>query len=78
MKNKILIFLCALLPSFALADCATLMSKYGAPEPESKTMKQIERWIKKSVSDPNDAKVLSECMIARAADNPNQVQVAGK
>ncbi|HFW6604446.1 TPA: hypothetical protein ACICD8_001207, partial [Campylobacter jejuni] len=29
-------------------------------------------------SDPADAAVLKECMIARAADNPNQVSVAGK
>ncbi|MCW1870481.1 hypothetical protein OLQ82_05235 [Campylobacter jejuni] len=61
----------------ALADCASLMAKYEAPEPESKTMKQVERWISKN-SDPADAAVLKECMIARAADNPNQVSVAGK
>lgn len=41
-------------------------------------MKQVERWINKKVSDPADAAVLKECMIARAADNPNQVSVAGK
>ncbi|EPQ9286620.1 hypothetical protein ACUXWE_001275, partial [Campylobacter jejuni] len=54
------------------------MAKYEAPEPESKTMKQVERWINKKVSDPADAAILKECMIARAADNPNQVSVAGK
>ncbi|MBZ7935245.1 MULTISPECIES: hypothetical protein [Campylobacter] len=74
---KKLLFL-GLLPIIALADCASLMAKYEAPEPESKTMKQIERWINKKVKDANDAAVLKECMVARAADNPNQVSVAGK
>ncbi|AXP08352.1 hypothetical protein N4T57_03250 [Campylobacter hepaticus] len=68
----------SLLPIIALADCANLMAKYEAPDPESKTMKQVERWIGQKVSDPTDAAALKECMIARAADNPNQVSVAGK
>ncbi|EDP0262428.1 hypothetical protein FVK91_06985 [Campylobacter jejuni] len=72
------ILFASLLPIIALADCASLMAKYEAPEPESKTMKQVERWINKKVSDPADAAVLKECVIARAADNPNQVSVAGK
>ena len=74
---KKLLFL-GLLPIIALADCASLMAKYEAPEPESKTMKQIERWVNKKVTDPKDASVLKECMVARAADNPNQVSVAGE
>ncbi|TKX32090.1 hypothetical protein [Campylobacter estrildidarum] len=74
---KKLLFL-SLLPIIALADCASLMAKYEAPEPESKTMKQIERWVNKKVKDAKDAAVLKECMVARAADNPNQVSVAGK
>ena len=57
---------------------SALALSFFAPEPESKTMKQVERWINKKVSDPADAAVLKECMIARAADNPNQVSVAGK
>lgn len=72
------ILFASLLPIVALADCASLMVKYEAPEPESKTMKQIERWINKKVSDPSDAVLLKDCMIANAADNPNQVSVAGK
>lgn len=75
---KKIVFLISLLPAFLLADCASLMIKYEAPEPESKTMKQIERWVKKKVKDEADAAVLKECMTARAADNPNQAQVAGK
>lgn len=58
-----------------MADYANLMAKYEALEPESKTMKQVKRWISKKVSDLADAAVLKECMIARAADNPNQVSV---
>ncbi len=64
--------------SFSFADCGTLMSKYSAPNPSAKTMKQIKRWIKRKVKDADDASKLSECMIAGAADNPNQEQVAGK
>lgn len=64
--------------SFAHAKCAELMKKYEAPDPASKTMSQIERWVKRKVTDPSDANVLQECMIAGAADNPNKVQVAGK
>jgi len=64
--------------SFAHADCSELMKKYEAPDPASKTMSQIERWVKRKVTDSNDANVLQECMIAGAADNPNKVQVAGK
>lgn len=75
---KKVIFLSLLALPILADDCASLMSKYDAPEPEAKTMKQIERWVDKKVDDANEATVLKECMIARAADNPNQVQVAGK
>lgn len=77
--KKVIFALFLTLPIFAFAnDCDTLMKKYEAPEPESKTMKQVERWVSKKVKDPKDAAILSECMVARAADNPNQVSVAGK
>ena len=64
--------------SFSFADCGALMSKYSAPDPGSKTMKQIKRWVKRKVKDAGDAGTLQECMIAGAADNPNQEKVAGK
>lgn len=64
--------------SFSFADCGALMSKYSAPSPGSKTMKQIKRWVKRKIKDAGDSSVLQECMIAGAADNPNQVKVAGK
>ncbi len=44
------ILFASLLPIIALADCASLMAKYEAPEPESKTMKQVERWINKKLA----------------------------
>ena len=72
------LFFAALLPALAFGDCASLMSKYDAPEPSSKTMKQLERWVNQKVSDANDASTLKECLVSRAADNPNQVSVAGK
>ncbi|MWV62205.1 hypothetical protein DCO58_05450 [Helicobacter saguini] len=78
MKKVILLFSAlGLFSSFALADCASLMKKYNAPDPGSKTMNQIKRWVKK-VDDASDAKELESCMIAQAADNPNKSQVAGK
>ena len=77
MKKLILIALCAGLPSFMLADCASLMKQYDAPDPASKTMAQINRWLKK-IDNATDAKALGDCMIAQAADNPNKSQVAGK
>lgn len=68
-----------MLPAFVFgADCVALASKYSAPDPASKTMAQIERWVKNKVSDPNDVNVLKECLIAGAADNPNQASFAGK
>lgn len=77
MKKLLAIALLAGLPSLMLADCASLMKKYDAPDPASKTMAQINRWIKK-VDNAADAKTLETCMIAQAADNPNKAQVAGK
>lgn len=77
MKKLILIALTAGLPSLMMADCASLMKKYDAPDPASKTMAQINRWLKK-IDNAADVKVLEGCMIAQAADNPNKAQVAGK
>lgn len=77
MKKLLAIALFVGLPSLMLADCASLMKQYNAPDPSAKTMAQINRWLKK-VDNPADAKVLEDCMIAQAADNPNKAQVAGK
>ncbi len=78
MKKALII--CALsLPLISLAaDCASLAIKYNAPNPASKTMAQVERWVNNRVDNPSDAAVLKECLIAGAADNPNQASYAGK
>lgn len=60
------------------SDCEMLSAKYDAPDPTTKTMAQISRWIERKASDnPSDAKELEACLIAQAADNPNKDQVAG-
>lgn len=66
--------------SFSFADeCSDLIAKYHAPDPATKTMRQLKRWIKRKVkrNDPNRQK-LEQCLISRAADNPNQATVAGE
>lgn len=79
MKNIIKIsVLLAVVSSFSMADCAGLSSKYEAPDPASKTMSQIKRWVKRKVKDPAEATELEKCLIAGAADNPNKSQMAGK
>lgn len=60
------------------ADCASLREKYSAPNPATKTMAQLSRWVGRKVQDKNDAKELETCLIAQAADNPNKEQVAGR
>ena len=60
------------------ADCAALAQRYNAPNPASKTMSQIERWVKNRVDNAVDAAELRECLLAGAADNPNQANYAGK
>lgn len=75
--RKIMCVLAFALPLMA-ADCGSLMSKYNAPDPASKTMAQIKRWVKNRVDSPSDAHALEECLIAGAADNPNQASYAGK
>ncbi len=78
MKKLAFLVALALAPSFVLGNCEALMQKYNAPDPGSKTMAQISRWISSKVDDSSDAKTLESCMVARAADNPNKEQVAGK
>lgn len=78
MKKVLLIALFAL-PSLSLAaDCVALAKQYQAPNPASKTMAQIERWVKTKVNNPADADALRECLLAGAADNPNQASFAGR
>lgn len=60
------------------ADCVSLTNKYQAPNPASKTIAQLERWVKNRVDVPQDAALLRECLISGAADNPNQASYAGK
>ncbi len=59
------------------ADCAELIKKYNAPDPSTKTMKQLKRWVKRKVKNA-DAEKLKECLVAQAADNPNKEAVAGE
>lgn len=77
MKRTAFFVLLGALPLLA-ADCVPLASKYHAPNPASKTIAQIERWVKNRVDNPKDAALLKECLIAGAADNPNQASYAGK
>jgi len=77
MRKYILLLLVFVAPMIMSADCMSLMKKYDAPDPASKTMAQINRWLKK-LDNSADMKVLEKCMIAQAADNPNKAQFAGK
>ncbi|HHE05621.1 MAG TPA: hypothetical protein ENK90_00685 [Epsilonproteobacteria bacterium] len=77
MSKKIVIF--ASIFAFitqSYAGCSELSAKHSAPDPSTKTMKQIERWVKRKVKGA-DASALKECLIAKAADNPNKAAVAG-
>jgi hypothetical protein len=74
---SVLLFLSFLGGSLQAADCGALIAQYNAPDPGTKTMKQIKRWVKRKVKDGNK-QAIEECMIAGAADNPNKETVAGK
>jgi hypothetical protein len=76
LKNAMIFLLFVLFSIPAYADCDELMAKYHSPDPAKKTMKQLKRWVKRKVKDGN-AKELKECLVARAADNPNKATVAG-
>ena len=79
MKKLLYVTLVAVsLPTLGIGACADLMQKYNTPDPAQKTMSQVARWVKQKVTDVKDAKELEACMQARAADNPNKEQVAGK
>lgn len=76
MKKTILIMMLFAFASNTYAGCDELAAKYSAPDPSTKTMKQIERWVKRKVKGA-DAGALKECLIAKAADNPNKAAAAG-
>jgi len=78
MKKIATLLIVMSMGSFLVAgECEELIAKYNAPNPETKTIKQLVRWAKRKVKDSNKKKIL-ECLIARAADNPNKATVAGQ
>ena len=80
MKNKIIVsaILLSFLTTSINADCTELLSNYKrVPDPSIKTMKQLTRWVRRKIKDGN-AKAVKECLIAKAADNPNKATVAGE
>jgi len=79
MKNKIIVsfIMISFLTSSVYADCASLLANYKrVPDPSVKTMKQLKRWVDRKVKDGN-AKAVEECLVSKAADNPNKATVAG-
>jgi len=75
-KILIAITLCVGFSHLNAGECKDLMAKYNVPDPSTKTMKQLKRWVKRKVKDENKAKI-EKCLIDRAADNPNRSNVAG-
>jgi len=76
MKKILLFVISVTFVTNMYADCDGLIKKYSAPDPSTKTMKQLERWVKRKVK-TGDANNLKECLVALAADNPNKEAVAG-
>jgi len=74
--------LLGLLSSSSMADCKTLMSQYNAPDTSTSLMRKLKRWVKRGVKrgkiPESDKQVLLDCLIDRAADNPNRATVAGQ
>ena len=77
-KFVLLVCIFGFLPLFGSAACDELAKRYEAPNPASRTMKQIERWVRHKIANPKDAEELKECLLSGAADNPNQSSYAGK
>ncbi|RAX57186.1 hypothetical protein CCZ01_06900 [Helicobacter monodelphidis] len=75
--NKICLVFFLVVPFSLMANCSALEEKYSAPKAEKRTIAQLKRWVGRKVDDNNDAEALLQCLIARAADNPNKRQVAG-
>jgi len=78
MKKFLLILL--ILNAVYAYTCDGLISKYNAPDPEYKTMKQIKRWFESNLEkiEQEDKDALLECLIENAADNPNRETIAGE
>jgi hypothetical protein len=76
MKKIFLIIALFAFSSNSYAGCDELVAKHHAPDPSTKTMKQLERWVKRKVKG-GDATALKECLVAKAADNPNKAAAAG-
>jgi hypothetical protein len=80
MQNRVLVSMLVVSitsTSLLATDCEALASKYNAPDPSVKTMKQVKRWVKRKVKDDNKAAV-EKCLVGQAADNPNKSTVAGQ
>ena len=80
MKSKCMVItiLCCFLAVNSYGGCKELLGHYKrVPDPSIKTMKQLKRWVKRKIKDGN-AKAVEECLVARAADNPNKTTVAGQ
>jgi len=73
--KKIMLFL---IVTFLFSDCEELIKKFHAPNPETKTMKQLKRWVNLNVKDEKYKNKLLECLIANAADNPNKETIAAE
>ena len=56
-----------------------LIKKYHAPKPETKTIRQLNRWTKRKHKkvDLSIRKKILECLIANVADNLNRSTFAG-
>jgi len=76
MKKIITILILASFSLYA-GECEDLMAKYHTPKPETKTMKQLKRWVKRKLRHSSDKEKVLKCLIGRAADNPNKATVAG-
>jgi len=73
------IVILSMIAAFAFAGmCSDLMQKYNTPDPSVKTMKQLKRWVKRKMKNSPDKDKVLQCLLDRAADNPNKASVAGE
>ena len=59
-------------------ECERLISKFHAPNPEYKTMRQLKRWVDSNIPNSPEKSKLLECLIEKAADNPNREMIAAE
>jgi len=84
MKKRIMttMILLGLLSTSGMADCKSMMAQYNAPDPSTSLMRKLKRWVKRGAKKgkiaATDKDALLECLIDRAADNPNKATVAGQ